>query len=139
MKSIRFAVIPLVLSMSAPVVAAELAINPGLWETTMTRTNPMTGEPKTETTTECVKQTSFNPSSLMQDAQGCELINDELNGDTLSFRMECNMPQGATASMDGVFQTDGQTGMGEMDMNMSMGEMKMNMKMNWTSRRLGDC
>jgi hypothetical protein len=118
--------------------AAELEINPGLWETTMTRTNPMTGEPTTETTTECVRETSFNPSSMMEDAEGCDLVRDELQGDTLTFRMECNM-QGSQATIDGQFQTDGQTGSGKMDMEMSMGEMKMSMNMDWTSRRVGDC
>jgi len=119
--------------------AAELPINPGLWETTMTRTNPLTGEPTTETNTECVKATSFNPSSMMQDAQGCDLLKDEVNGDTLTFTMECSMEQGAKATVDGEFQSDGQTGRGNMDMTMNMGEMKMSMNMNWTSKRLGDC
>jgi len=118
--------------------AAELAINPGLWETTMTRTNPMTGDPTTETTTECVKQTSFNPSDMVKEAKGCELVKDELNGDTLEFRMECNV-QGSKATMDGRFQTDGQTGNGNMDMVMKMGEMNMTMNMEWTSKRIGDC
>lgn len=139
MKSVRLAVASLVLSMPLAVVAAELPINPGMWETTMTRTDPLTGEPKTETTTKCVEQTSFNPSSLMQDAQGCELLEDELNGDTLNFRMECSMPQGAAISVIGEYQTDGQTGQGNMDMKMNMGEMKMDMKMNWTAKRVGDC
>lgn len=139
MKPVRIAAVSLLLSVSIPAGAAELAINPGLWETTMTRTNPMTGDPTTETSTKCVKQTSFSPSSMMKDAQGCDLVNEELNGDTLTFRMECTMPQGAMAAVDGKFQTDGQTGQGNMDMNMNMGEMKMNMSMNWTTKRIGDC
>ncbi|MDZ7842745.1 MAG: DUF3617 family protein [Gammaproteobacteria bacterium] len=118
--------------------AAELEIKPGLWETTMTRTNPMTGEPTTETTTECVRETSFNPSEVMQDAEGCELVKEELDGDTLTFRMECNM-QGSQTTVDGMFQTDSVSGKGNMDMNMDMGEMKMQMNMNWTSKRVGDC
>lgn len=124
-----------------PVVsgAAELPIKPGEWETTMTRTNPMTGEPTTETNTRCVKETSFNPSTMMQDAEGCELVKDELNGNTLTFRMECAMEQGTGATVDGEFTSDGDTGSGTMDMNMDMGEMKMTMNMEWTSKRLGDC
>lgn len=119
--------------------AAELPINPGEWEITMTRTNPMTGEPTTETNIECVKEESFKPSSVMQEDERCELLEDEVNGDTLTYRMECSMEQGMTATVDGEFQTDGQTGSGNMDMNMNMGEMQMNMKMEWTSKRLGDC
>lgn len=132
------AVASLVLALPLAGSAAELAINPGMWKTTMTRTNPLTGEPTTETTTECVKQTSFNPSSMLQNAKGCELVKDELSGDTLSFTMECNM-QGQKATIDGMFQTDGQTGKGNMNMQMNMGETSMKMNMNWTAERVGDC
>jgi len=118
---------------------AELSIKPGMWETTMTRTNPMTGDPTTETTKRCVKETSFNPSSMMQGAEGCELVKDELNGNTLTFRMECAMEQGTAATVDGEFTSEGDTGSGTMDMTMNMGEMNMTMNMEWTSKRLGDC
>lgn len=138
MKSKCLTVVSILLMLPFAASAAELEINPGLWETTLTRTNPMTGEPTTEMSTECVKQTSFDPSSMMKDAKGCELVKDELNGDTLSFRMECDM-QGSQATIDGNFQSDGQTGKGNMDMNMKMGEMNMEMNMNWTARRVGDC
>lgn len=118
--------------------AAELEFEPGLWETTMTRTNPMTGELTTETSTECVKQETFNPSDMMKEAKDCDLVKDELSGDTLNFRMECSM-QGATTTVDGTFQTDGRTGKGNMDIAMNMGEMDMSMNMKWTSKRVGDC
>ncbi|MDJ0957522.1 MAG: DUF3617 family protein [Arenicellales bacterium] len=119
-------------------MAAELAINPGLWETTMTRTSPMTTQSITETRTECVKETKFDPGKLLQDAQGCTLIDDNLNGDTLSFRMECNMNR-AQAFVEGTFSTDGQTGSGNMDMKVNAGGMNMTMNMNWIATRLGDC
>lgn len=118
--------------------AAELPINPGLWETTMTRTNFMATEPVTETTTQCVKETSFDPGSMMKDAQGCNLVEEELNGDTLNFRMECNI-QGTQGTVEGTFQTDGQTGQGNMDMTINLGEMNMSMNMEWVAQRIGDC
>lgn len=138
MKSKCLAIVSIFVVLPFAAGAAELEINPGIWETTMTRTNPMTGEETTETSTDCVKETSFNPSSMMKEAEGCELVRDELNGDTLSFRMECNM-QGSRTTVDGMFQTDGQTGKGNMDMSMKMGEMDMDMNMNWTAKRIGDC
>jgi len=118
--------------------AAEIEFNPGQWETTMTRTNPMTGEPSTETRTECVKERKFNPASMMQGAEGCDLVKDSLDGDTLSFQMECDM-QGGKASIIGQFQTDGETGKGNMDMSVNAGGMNMKMEMDWTARRIGDC
>ncbi len=119
--------------------AASLDLNPGLWETTMTRTDPMTGSPVTETNTECVTEKSFDPREMMDGAEGCQLVDENLSGDTLTFAMACNMEGGATGEIKGRFQTDGQTGNGEMKMNMSMGQITMSMDMNWTAKRLGDC
>lgn len=129
----------IVLMLPAAAGAASLSINPGLWETTTTRTNPMTGQPTTETTTECVKDQKFDPREMMQDTQGCQLTDENLSGDTLSFSMSCSMQGGAKADIQGVFQTDGTTGNGKMDMSMSMGGMNMNMNMQWDAKRLGDC
>lgn len=138
MKSKCLALVPVLLLVPFTAGAAELKINPGMWETTMTRTNPLTGEPTTETTRDCVKRTSFSPSQVMKDAKGCDLVKEELNGDTLTFQMKCSM-QGSQATMDGSFQTDGQTGKGHMDMTMKAGEMNMTMNMEWTAKRVGDC
>lgn len=139
MKFKGLAVVSMFLVLPLAASASELAINPGLWKTTMTRTNPLTGEPTTETSTRCVKETSFNPSEMMKNAKGCNLVKDELDGNTLSFRMECNV-QGQTATVDGTFETDGKTGKGDMNMQLNMGgQMNMDMKMNWTSERVGDC
>lgn len=119
--------------------AASLTINPGMWETTMTRTNPMTGTPTTETSKECVTEQSFDPREMMQDAQGCQLTEENLSGDTLTFAMACTVEGAGSADIKGRFQTDGQTGNGAMNMSMNMGGMTMSMDMNWTARRLGDC
>lgn len=139
MKLKSLAVVPILLTLPLASRAAQLPIHPGLWKTTTTRTNPMTGQPVSETKTHCVKQTSFDPASLMKNAQGCSLVKNELDGDTLTFRMECSF-QGQNASADGVFQTDGKTGKGKMDVEVDTGQTKITiMKMNWTSKRIGDC
>ncbi len=134
----RFAFLVALLTFSINTLAEGLTIEPGLWETTMTRTNPMTGQPQTDTTKECVKQTSFDPASLMQGAEGCQMTKNNLTSNALDFSMACNM-QGATTTINGRYEVNGDNGTGNMDMNMSMGEMKMTMKMNWTAHRLGDC
>lgn len=133
----RFTVV-ILLALPAAAAAAELAINPGLWETTMTRTDPVSGQPVTETRKECVKDTKFDPAGLMQGTEGCELVNDEMSGNTLTFSMKCNM-QGAEASIDGVYQADDHSGKGNMDMTINAAGMNMSMNMNWTATRLGDC
>ncbi len=119
-------------------ITAELKVIPGMWETTMTRTNPMNGEAVTETKKNCVTQTSFDPATMMQDTQGCKVVQDELDGDTLSFKMQCSM-SGAESTVTGKYQSDGDTGSGDMNIQMSMAGMNMNMSMNWTAKRVGDC
>lgn len=118
--------------------AAELSIDPGLWESTMTRTNPMTGSPTTETTRECIEETTFEPSRMVENAQGCQLTRDELDGNRLTFRMECSI-EGTEATLDGNYRTDGNSGEGDMKMTMSMAGREISMDMEWTAKRLGDC
>ncbi len=136
-RTLVFSAIILLLPIQAG--AASLPINPGMWETTMTRTNPMNGQPTTETTTECVEEEKFDPRELMKDAQGCNLVDENLAGDTLSFSMVCSIQGGVQANMDGTFQSGGNTGEGNMNINMNMGGMSMNMDMSWTATRTGDC
>lgn len=119
-------------------LAQGLPINPGLWETTVTRTDPMTGQPTTDSRQECVKSNEFDPRSLMQDVEGCEVTDQSISGDTLTFTMACNH-DGGTGTMQGQFQTDGETGTGQMSMSFSFGGQTMNMESNSTSKRLGDC
>ncbi|XOV86782.1 MAG: DUF3617 domain-containing protein [Pseudomonadota bacterium] len=135
---IKLSLLVALLTLSAFSNAEGLTIKPGLWETTMTRTNPMTGQPQTDTTRECVTQTSFDPASLMQGAEGCRMLKNDLTSNALDFSMSCSM-QGATTTVVGRYEVDGDSGKGNMEMNMSMGEMKMSMKMDWTASRIGDC
>ena len=138
MKVSKFFIPALIWALPVATGAAELAINPGMWETTMTRTNPMAGGPVTETNTECVKETKFDPSSMLEGTEGCQLVDESLDGNRLSFKMKCAM-QGSQTLIDGSFQTDGQTGQGNMDLEISAGGVNMRMNMNWIANRLGDC
>lgn len=118
--------------------AEELEVEPGLWETSMTQNNPVTGEPMTNTFRTCVESATYDPEALMQEAQGCDVTQNDASGGTLRFRMTCDM-KGAQALVNGTYKVTGNSGVGNMDMNMKMGAFSMDMKMNWTSTRVGDC
>ncbi len=75
---------------------------------------------------------------MLASAESCRLLKDELNGDTLDFRMECSV-QGAQTEVAGTYQADDDSGKGNMEMKMNMGGMSMTMTMDWTAKRLGDC
>ena len=123
---------------ASTVNAESLPINPGLWETTMTRTDPFGGEPVTETQSKCVTETSFDPATMMDGAQGCAISQDDLEGNKLTFAMECDT-HGAKSTMNGMYETDGQTGTGDMEVQVKAAGMDMSMQMRWTTRRTGDC
>ena len=117
--------------------ADGLAIKPGLWKTTTNTTTPM-GQPMTRTTEECIKRTSFDPATMMQNAEGCRITRNDVSGNQADFTMECDI-EGTQTSVTGKFVSDGNRGNGNMTMSMDGGGMKMEMKMDWTAERVGDC
>ena len=114
-----------------------LPIHSGLWEITTTMNNPFTGA-QTRTQQECVKEDTFDPESLMKDAQDCRLNQSELKGDTLTFSMNCNM-EGMQGSVSGRFQADGDSAEGHMNISFSVSGQTMEMQNEWRGKRLGDC
>lgn len=118
-------------------LADALPVKPGLWESTVTTTNPMTGT-QTQVNTECLKDEKWDPKSMLEDTEGCEIAESTLNGNTLSFTMTCNV-QGAKGTMKGNYSTQGDSGVGNMTINMSFGGQSMVIESSYTSRRLEDC
>ena len=117
--------------------ADSLPIKPGLWESTMTSTNSMTGT-QTKTSTQCMTEDEWNPQSMMEEVQGCTLTESSLSGNTLTFSMSCDI-QGAESTVSGVYSTQGDTGEGTMNMEMSFGGQVMTMEATFVANRLGDC
>ena len=127
----------LLLSASFSVVADSLPITPGMWETTMNQTNSFTGS-NTTVNSECVKETEFDPNSLMEGNENCSIADSKVSGNRMQFAMECNM-DGSQAKMNGEFESNGDNGSGKMTMTMYMTGQKIEMEMDWTARRVGDC
>ena len=112
-------------------------INPGMWETTMTTTSAMTGT-TTRSISECRVAEEFDPTSMVEDADGCELVENELNGNTLTYTMNCDV-QGGTGIMRGIYEIDGDHGRGRMDMELSFSGQTLVIENSFTARRLGNC
>ncbi|WP_018624341.1 DUF3617 domain-containing protein [Kangiella aquimarina] len=119
-------------------MAKGLEVEPGLWETSMTRTDPLSGQEVTDTQKECIEERYFDPEELTKDMQGCKLTQNELKGNKLNFTMHCE-DAGMTSSVAGEYEVNGDKGNGKMDfVIMGMGQ-EMKLSMNWESTRLGDC
>jgi len=80
----------------------------------------------------------FDPKSMAEGAEGCNLAESNLDGNTLTFSMVCNM-QGADATMTGIYSVDGDEGEGSMNIEMSFSGQTMTMENVFTAKRIGDC
>ena len=111
--------------------AEGLPIRDGLWETTMQ--NPMTGE---RTTRECLKNAVLDPQTMLEGQDDCQMTEQALDGNTLTFTMAC---AGGSGTAHGRMSVDGDQGNGEISMQFDMGGRKMSMAMSWEAVRVGDC
>ena len=138
MKKLSFLLAPIFTAITAVALADALPINPGLWEIESTSTNPMTGQQETETETECIVESEYDPATMMEDQEGCQMNDSNLDGDTLTFSMSCEI-QGGQMTMNGVYESDGDSAQGTTTMQMSFGQQNMTSEGTWTANRIGDC
>ncbi|ABI55864.1 DUF3617 domain-containing protein [Alkalilimnicola ehrlichii MLHE-1] len=116
-------------------------VEPGLWEHTSTTT--MEGEyampDHIETTQECITEEDLDEGIQLHDAEGCEVIDQSISSDEVTYRLQCADPQGGTMEMDMHMRMMGDRMEGEMtgDFETPMGEMKMRMEI--VGERIGDC
>jgi hypothetical protein len=120
------------------VLAEALPIEPGLWEITTTNTNPMTGKKDTQVIKECMTEDKFDPIAMMNEDESCRVTEDDLDGNTLTFTLNCNM-EGGESTMQGVYQIEGDHGKGNMKMEFSFGGQTMTSESNTEARRISDC
>ncbi len=136
---IQQSLLALALVLTTSISFAEgLTVTPGLWETKMTRTDPVSGNPVTNINKQCVEQTEFDPAEMMKGMQGCKMLQNDLAGNKLDFKMQCDA-SGTSSTVEGSYQVDGDQGKGSMSISMNVMGQAMNMSMNWESKRLGDC
>ncbi|MEE4379835.1 MAG: DUF3617 family protein [Candidatus Competibacteraceae bacterium] len=137
----KVAIITLATALTSTVgMAQSLSIKPGLWETTETSINPMSGEPKTSTQQECITpdKATFDPSEMVEGNSECQITDKDLNGNTLTFTLVCPVENGK-AKATGTMTSDGDQGKGDMVMEMTINGQTMTFQMNWEAKRIGDC
>ena len=117
--------------------ADSLPFSPGMWETTVTSTNSLTGT-TTHSSTSCTTEGEFDLRSIAQGAQGCELVDSNIDENTLTYSMACNV-QGAESTVQGTYTVDGDGGEGTMNMTMTFDGQTMTVENVFTSKRIGDC
>ena len=127
------------LALSSFGTQADLNMQPGLWETTITMNMPgmpMVPPPTTQRT--CITREDLVPKDP-QSAQDCQRLDHNIEGNTVTWNAECEHAAGTTIGSGKITYT-GNTYQGSMEMEMRNGQGKV-MKMNQTlsGRRVGDC
>ena len=121
----------------ATTTTADSEINEGLWE--ITTKVEMEGMPMTMapiTNTQCITKETLVPKSD-QPGQECKVTNHKIEGNKISYDMECSGPGGSVKAHGEATYTD-DTMTGKMEMNIpGQGDMKMIMKQ--SGKRIGPC
>ena len=138
MSVIKIYCLAVVLATPPAVSASEFTVPAGKWRTTVTTSNPFLPAPMTNTRTECRQETAFDPSEMMKQATDCTVRDQRIDGNLLTFTMECRADGGALTGK-GRYRLDGDRMEGGMDMTMDVGGQAMNINLTFTGERLGDC
>ena len=120
--------------------ADSISMEPGMWEMTSTTTTSMSPQPQTTTENECIDQSEFSADDLVPDDQDqCTITESNVNGNTLSFSMQCAMQGGGSSTGAGQFTSKGDSGSGSMQMTMEFQGQTFNMQTSWEGKRIGSC
>lgn len=114
----------------------------GLWE--ITSQTEIKGLPPgsmppnmTHTMKQCLTRQQAVPSQPDKNP-ACKLLNSKVDGNTVSWIMQCRNPEG-TVDSTGRITYSGNTFSGEVRIDSSGGKQKMNMVQKMSGRRIGDC
>jgi len=121
------------------VVNAEgMNIKYGLWETKSIVTMPFGSGTQEHISQDCITENITKPEQFMQNAQGCEVLNKNVDSDTMRWTVSCN---NADIEMigEGNLQSTETTLTGSMKITATVNDQEMVMNTSWEGRYIGDC
>ncbi len=108
----------------------------GLWEITVKMEMPgMPMNMPSMTHTQCITNEDMVPSGSPQQAEECKITRTKMEGDTVTWTMECDSPEGKTRATGKIIYS-GNTFKGTIKMTMKEG---MEMTQHLSGRRIGNC
>ncbi|MYL23843.1 DUF3617 family protein [Halomonas alkaliantarctica] len=117
-------------------------LTPGNWEfVSVTQIDADMAIPEqTDTDRQCITQEELDSADFgfIEEEEGCELLNQDINADGLSYSMVCRA-DGGEATIDGEMRFMGERVEGDVEIftQSPMGEMTMNTHIE--GERIGDC
>ncbi len=136
---VLFALLAVSLLTGGPSHAGGMSVENGEWEMTSTTTHPMTGQPQSFTSTECIKG-DVDPDAFSKNASGCQVSDIQSSSSSLSWTMRCGAPGG---QMEGRAEVNASEGgkkiAGSMTMTTSFGGQTTEISSQWAGRWVGPC
>ncbi len=125
---------------SASTQAQSINLNPGLWEYTNELTFIEGSEPRVQVFEDCVTAEDLeNSGFMMQDIDACEVVEQEILFDRMTYVMNCLGPEGTTLAIDARIEFDGDSATGVINNSVVTPLGEMDMVVNLSAKRLGDC
>ncbi|WP_434984995.1 DUF3617 domain-containing protein [Vreelandella zhaodongensis] len=139
---IRNMVVTAALTLPMVALAATPNVTPGEWE--FVSVTSMSGDmqipDQTETERQCITQEELEGAEFgfIEEEEGCELLNQDMNADGLEYSMVCHA-EGGEATIDGEMRFMGEKIEGTVDIftQSPMGELTMNTVIE--GERVGNC
>lgn len=120
--------------------AQSINLNPGLWEYTNELTFVEGSEPRVQVFENCVTAEDLeNSGFMMQDIDACEVVEQEILFDRMTYVMNCLGPEGTTLAIDARIEFDGDRATGVINNSVQTPLGEMDMVVNLSAERLGDC
>ena len=137
----RMTLLAVLATVSTPVLAEGIPVEPGLWEVTTTMTMPMMPTPQVMTVEECFKDEIMDMDDMSTDDldPNCEFDLAQVDGATMQWSIDCPVEGGGTMHAEWVATSGGDTVEGEGKMTVSVAGQTMDMQMTWAGKRTGAC
>jgi len=113
-----------------------MKVEPGLWETKSQVTSP--GGTHENISQECIQESEISPKRIMDDNNGCEVIDSNADAKSMQWSIRCEN-EGVAMIGKGNAQSSGSSITGGMDMKANFNGQEFTMSTKWEGARIGEC
>ena len=131
-----FVLVAIYLGFISCIHAGGMKVEPGLWETKSLVTSPSgTHENVSQ---DCIKESEITPESMMDDNNGCEVIDLESGANSMQWSIRCEN-EGVAMTGEGNAESSGSSISGGMNIKANFNGQEFTMATKWEGARIGDC
>ena len=134
----RVFILNLIIIFAGVVYAEGMEVKPGMWEMKSVVTLPFDGGKQERSSQDCIDKSSITPQEMMNDAEGCEILDSDVNAKKMTWSIRCQNPQ-VEMTGDGHAKSTGTTVSGGMNISATYSGQEMKMSTTWEGKHVGAC